>query len=452
MRQNFNKIGLSGLLRLPERHEMQRGLSIFMKANSPFVWADMRLPSGQRIRESTGVKPDRYLGQKHLGKDGPGRPDLPLSLAAQVEAERRYRLYCERIARGEPVRGAGRTVGDAILGYLDQNERQAQNNAKKLRNVSIQRGSAERNLCPFWSRVEVAAVAPSDMEAWRKWRSNEWQNLQSDTVSYQRGDTLLNVRRPAHQRKAPSIETIKRERVLVTSALKWASIQRPPWLPVVPQLPLEVPRKKKNETNRRPAFRPHEVSAMHARFKEWKEERRRRGHYERRLLSIYVSLLLASGLRPGEEAEGLCWWQVQEIAYHSGKTVLLERVEGKTGPRDVVCLPTAVEAMNDLRELLAMYRKATTKEASLWPNRRGQPTKDFGGGFGRLLESLGIDPPGEIEAALYSLRHTYITEQRKAGVPIEDIAENCGTSVAMIERYYGQVKSRDLINRLIPAG
>jgi integrase len=450
MRRNVNKHGLNALFPLPERYEMQPGLSIFMKAKSRFVWADMRLPNGQRIRESTGVMPDRYIGEKHVGKHGRGRPDLMMSMGAQVEAERRYRLYRERIGRGEPMHGAGRTVGDAIVGYLDQRQRQAAGDRRKLRNVRIQQGSAARNLCPFWNRVAVTIAAPNDMEAWREWRTNEWPSLQPESVSYRRSNALLTAKRPAHQRKAPSIETIKRERALIMSALNWASRQTPPWLAVVPQLPLGAPRKKKNETNRRPAFRPHEVAAMLARFKEWKQERRCGGHYERCLLSCYVRLLLASGLRPGGEPETLRWEQVQTIGYHSGETILLEHVVGKTGPRDVVCLPLAVEAISDLRELLAAYRRPTTAEASLWPNRCGEPTKDFGGSFGRLVESLGIDPPGATEAALYSLRHTYITEQRKAGVPIEDIAENCGTSVEMIERYYGQVKSRDLINRLIP--
>jgi hypothetical protein len=452
MRRNVNKLGLNALFPLPERYEMEPGLSIFMKAKSPFVWADMRLPNGQRIRESMGIMPDRYIGEKHVGKDGRGRPDLMMSMGAQIEAERRYRLYRERIGRGEPIHGAGRTVADAIVGYLDQKQRQASGDKKKLRNVRIQQGSAARNLCPFWNRMAVATAAPNDMEAWREWRTNEWARSQSETVSYRRVEARLSAKRPAHQRKAPSIETIKRERALIMSALKWASRQRPPWLSVVPQLPLELPRKKKNETNRRPAFRPHEVAAMLARFEKWKQEQRRGGHYERRLLSCYVRLLLASGLRPGGEPEGLCWWQVQPISYHSGETIFLERVVGKTGPRDVVCLPLAVEAINDLRELLTKYRKATTGNASLWPNRRGQPTKDFGGSFSRMLKSLGIDPPGATKAALYSLRHTHISEQRKAGVPIEDIAENCGTSVEMIERYYAQVKSRDLINRLIPLG
>lgn len=39
--------------------------------------------------------------------------------------------------------------------------------------------------------------------------------------------------------------------------------------------------------------------------------------------------------------------------------------------------------------------------------------------------------------SFYSLRHSYISEQMKAGVPPQAIAENCGTSVKQIEDHYG---------------
>ncbi len=46
----------------------------------------------------------------------------------------------------------------------------------------------------------------------------------------------------------------------------------------------------------------------------------------------------------------------------------------------------------------------------------------------------------ELEKATtyYSLRHTYISAQLKAGAPTQAVAENTGTSVRMIEKHYGK--------------
>ena len=51
----------------------------------------------------------------------------------------------------------------------------------------------------------------------------------------------------------------------------------------------------------------------------------------------------------------------------------------------------------------------------------------------------------------YSLRHTYISNQMKAGVPPQAIAENCGTSVKQIEDHYGHFAPSDK-RRLLAQG
>ena len=47
------------------------------------------------------------------------------------------------------------------------------------------------------------------------------------------------------------------------------------------------------------------------------------------------------------------------------------------------------------------------------------------------------------ETCFYSLRHTYISRALLAGVNIQMVAENCGTSVRMIEKHYGKFLKAD---------
>jgi integrase len=55
------------------------------------------------------------------------------------------------------------------------------------------------------------------------------------------------------------------------------------------------------------------------------------------------------------------------------------------------------------------------------------------------LEKAGLDPAG----TFYALRHSHISRAIEGGVPLTVVAENCGTSVRMIETNY----AKSLANR-----
>ena len=49
---------------------------------------------------------------------------------------------------------------------------------------------------------------------------------------------------------------------------------------------------------------------------------------------------------------------------------------------------------------------------------------------------------------IYSLRHTYATFRLREGTHHFHLAQNMGTSVKMLEEYYGHVRSRDVAEEL----
>ena len=69
-------------------------------------------------------------------------------------------------------------------------------------------------------------------------------------------------------------------------------------------------------------------------------------------------------------------------------------------------------------------------------------TLDWTKYFKQLMKKLGLD------YTLYSCRHTFITERLKAGKSIEDVALYCGTSIAMIEKYYSDVESEMISSKI----
>lgn len=51
------------------------------------------------------------------------------------------------------------------------------------------------------------------------------------------------------------------------------------------------------------------------------------------------------------------------------------------------------------------------------------------------VEKAKLDPAG----TFYALRHSYISRAIEAGMSLTVLAENCGTSVRMIEKTYAKV-------------
>jgi integrase len=56
------------------------------------------------------------------------------------------------------------------------------------------------------------------------------------------------------------------------------------------------------------------------------------------------------------------------------------------------------------------------------------------------VERAGLDPA----TTLYALRHSFISGALKKGVPVKAVADQCGTSIVMIQRYYAKFIPSDL--------
>lgn len=100
---------------------------------------------------------------------------------------------------------------------------------------------------------------------------------------------------------------------------------------------------------------------------------------------------------------------------------------------------------------MILQREAVEFFAALAANRdKGAPllAKEDGSMWGRshqarpmreALKKSELDPEG----TFYALRHSYISRAIEAGVPLTIVAENCGTSVRMIETTYARVRTHN---------
>ena len=104
-------------------------------------------------------------------------------------------------------------------------------------------------------------------------------------------------------------------------------------------------------------------------------------------------------------------------------------VSGKTGSRDVHLAPDALALV---KRLASGKRPAdlllTTEDGGAWTKSLHQRP------LAEAVAKAGLDP----ETTFYALRHSFISRALKAHVPVKAVADQCGTSLAMIQRFYAK--------------
>jgi len=144
--------------------------------------------------------------------------------------------------------------------------------------------------------------------------------------------------------------------------------------------------------------------------------------------------LANSGIRVGE-ANNLRVRDVVPFKDNLGRTNVQLHVRGKTGARVVI---PRVSAHRYLTRVLTRHPDPHP-DAWLFCDHTGKPITTLIEPFNQVLHHAGImkNSSGE-KFTLYSLRHFYATQGIRAGWDVLLIAKNMGTSVAVIEAYYGK--------------
>ena len=150
-----------------------------------------------------------------------------------------------------------------------------------------------------------------------------------------------------------------------------------------------------------------------------------------------IKAAFLTGTRYGEMITA----KVSSINFNTGNW----HVRGKTGSRSIILQQEAVEFFSELTNGKSGNEYVFTME-------NGQPWKasDQTRPFKRALEAAGLSTDG----SLYAMRHSYISTSIEGGVPLNLIAQNCGTSVRMIERTYSHLlaeKQRSFIEAGAPS-
>lgn len=210
-----------------------------------------------------------------------------------------------------------------------------------------------------------------------------------------------------------------------------------------------------SKSKARPAFSKTEYKSLTSFMTSWcKKGHMQRTKDMRELLRDYVLILANTGMRHGTEALELKWKDIQWITMDKER-YLQFTVDGKTGKRDLI----ARHNTQDYLERLQLRNDAIKKLSFdtllkkrvndyVFKLRDGTTSKHLNGTFRHLMRDSGLNKNGG-NKTLYSLRHTYahlaIIEEN---MDVFTLSKQMGTSVKMIEQYYGHITPAHVASKL----
>lgn len=196
------------------------------------------------------------------------------------------------------------------------------------------------------------------------------------------------------------------------------------------------------EKARRPHFDEKDWRKLTRHLREFVKVTNKATRRDRTMLVNYVLILSNTGIRVGE-ARTLKWRDLRQDDRGTSSNVVLT-VKGKTGMREVVAskleVKTYFKAILDLRK--DELGQEPHPESLVFCHKDGTEIRSFKKSFAALLRAAKVEKDGFGQTrTIYSLRHTYATFRLHQGVNHYALARNMGTSVAMLEQYYGHTSN-----------
>lgn len=197
-----------------------------------------------------------------------------------------------------------------------------------------------------------------------------------------------------------------------------------------------------SENSRRPHFDEKDWRKLTRHLREFVKVENKATLRDRTMLVNYVLILANTGIRVGE-ARTLKWRDVRQVDGGSSKNVVLT-VKGKTGMREVVA--SKLEVKDYFKAILDLRVKELDAhpepDSLVFCHKDGTEIGTFKKSFAALLKAAKVEKDGFGQVrTIYSLRHTYATFRLHEGVNHYALAKNMGTSVAMLEQFYGHTSN-----------
>src|SRR6476659_2055840 len=349
------------------------------------------------------ISPRQYIWRSLKTSNEQAAVDLGRRLLFQIE---------QRVEQGLPPKSKSfAAVIDDYIRYRERDHRHGKTSAGMLRQI--------RRVSKFWreyaGHLAVEAIDDKVMREFIPWRRDYYASFE---------------KLPKNAKRHPTDKTLQWDMMLGKAIVRWAHEQglrgKQPSVTVT-----FTPKKKRV----RPAFERWEYRLLWRTLcKRIKTARDKRTRASRELLRSYVLVLANSGIRTGE-ANKLKVTDVHPFKDEKQRHNYRLVVRGKTGERDAIVRSVAAKRLD---KYLAV-RRAANPGGLLFVMPDGSPIITLIDQLTSALGEAGIERSSFGEKySVYSLRHFYAVNALRNGVGVFEVARNMGTSVQMIQEYYGR--------------
>lgn len=214
------------------------------------------------------------------------------------------------------------------------------------------------------------------------------------------------------------------------------------------QIPALSTKGKGLKPKKRPPFEGDEiVKLLVNKDEDWiTEPPKKLSRYKRSILFFYMNFIYKTGVRPGEETVQLRYGDFMATKNVAGEDVILvnldhSKIDTEEGRIIYINGHDYMDTLVKLNEMKRVFMPDYTAKKSdlVFSDMQGEPLTDMEAVFREYLihKKLRKNPRYKNRnRTLYSLRHTYATEQRRKGQTLENLAKAMGTSVQMLNEYY----------------
>ncbi|MGI0135070.1 MAG: tyrosine-type recombinase/integrase, partial [Candidatus Micrarchaeaceae archaeon] len=198
---------------------------------------------------------------------------------------------------------------------------------------------------------------------------------------------------------------------------------------------------------RREEFTPKEYRQLHTFARQWvKESRSPFNLWYRTMAYNFMLIMTNTGMRT-MEARNLKWKDIDNRKDKHGRPFVTMNVRGKSKFRELV----AANNVAAYFDIIKAISKATKPDDYVFTSHRGEKSVSL---YDQLIASL-LKESGLLLGASgsrrsgYCFRHTYATFRLMEGIDVYFLAKQMGTSVKMIEDYYGHITPAKNAERIL---
>ena len=320
-------------------------------------------------------------------------------------------------------------------------------------------GHIRLHLIPYMKNAQITSVTENHWTEYPFWRkeNNAPRKSQKKHPLHKKPKQIQQEEPEEH--KPASNGSIRAEMVTFRAIMNYAAGKNYIRENQVPKG--DMPENK----NRREAFNHEEWRKLHSFAREdWKDAPTKALHVWYRNMAYNFMLVMANTGMRNAEARNLRWRDIGLHKTKDGKPFVVMSVRGKGKYRDLIAPGRVAEYFDRIKALFIEAKKKRAKPSEKQQDFSPKPedavfTTFEGKGAKSLYDDLIRDlltqsgllygANNHIPRSIYSFRHTYATFRLMEGIDVYFLAKQMGTSVKMIEDYYGHVAPAKNAERIL---